>query len=152
MLKFLSGAVTQGSADAFATASIATGLANLSAGYRIRGITYDLPNPVEVDSNLQVQLVRRLPTALINLADRRLIDYYNRVTLITTSGIIQLGTVVEKWFPKDLELLIVEDPIYFSIDSATTSLSNVATVKVYYEDVRLSETAKLSQLAESLNA
>lgn len=151
-LKFLSGLVTQASNDAFVTGSMATGLANLSLGYRVRRIEYQLPAPVEGDSDVEVQLVRRIPTAMVAITDRTLIHDYSAFVKVTTSGIFLYHGIVEVNYPNDFELLIVEDPIYFSLDTTGTSASNSARFRVYYEEVRLSETAKLAALTESLNA
>lgn len=152
MLKFLSGSVTQGSADAFATASIATGLANASLGYRVRGIRFQYPSFVEADNFIQLQLVRRIPTAIVADTDRTLIWGNTRQFGITTSGVGYASMFDWFAFDRDLDLLIVEDPIYFSADSNGTSNADTFRVRVYYEEVRLSETAKLAALTESLNA
>lgn len=152
MLKFLSGTVTQGSADAFAVAEMATGLANANLGYRVRGITVQLPGNVEVDSDVQVQLCRRTPSALLGITDRTLLWAFQRAISITTSGMITYERFVERWFSRDLDLLIVEDPIYFAIDSTATSLSNTATCRVYYEEVKMTPLEKVTALSESLNA
>lgn len=151
-MKFLAATVTQASNDAFATAEMATGLANLSLGYRVRGIVFQMPVLPEVDCDCDVQLVRRTPTALVNIADRTLIWSHNVIKQLTTSGTFIFSQFVSWIFPKDLEMLIVEDPIFLSIDSTTTSASNTARVRVFYEEVKLSETAKLAALTESLNA
>lgn len=152
MLKFLSATVTQGSADAFATTSVATGLANASLGYKVRGITYQCPAFVETDCDFQLQVVRRVPTAIVAITDRTLVHALDFNLIITTSGQQIYPRLREFWFDDNLDLLLVEDPIYFSIDSSGTSATNAARVRIYYEEVRLSETAKLAALTESLNA
>lgn len=151
-LQFFTGSATQGSADAFVQTSIATGLANISAGYRVRGITWQHTALAEVDCNLQLQLNRRSATAVLSLTDRRVIHYRNIVRQLTTSGLVDTDVVREFWFDQDLDLLIVEDPVYLVLDSASTGAANDAYVKVYYEQVRLTETQKLAALSESLNA
>lgn len=152
MLKFLSGTVTQGSADAFATAEIATGLANANLAYRIRGITLNWPSAVEVDADMQVQLARRTPAALLGLADRTLLWLRTRQTFLTTSGLIVVERVVEQLYPRDLDLLIVEDPIHICIDSTGTGVANTAVCRIYYEEARITPLEKVTALSESLNA
>lgn len=151
-LKFLSATVTQGSADAFATVSMATGLANLNAGFRVRAIDFQFPLLVGADCQVDLQLLRRVPTAIVAATDRTLIWSKQRVCELTTSGMIVYSLNDYTAFDRDMDLLIVEDPIYFSIDSNGTSATNNGRCRVYYEEVRLSETAKLAALTESLNA
>jgi len=152
MLKFLSGSVTQGSADAFATAEIATGLANANLGYRVRGIVLAWPGPVETDADYIIQLARRTPSAALSLTDRTLLWTATRYIKLTTSGIFTYENPSIWLFPKDLGLLIVEDPIHILIDSTGTSLSNAASCRIFYEEEKLTPLEKVSALAESLNA
>lgn len=150
--KFLSMSVTQGSADAFATASISTGIASVNLGLRVRAIEIYWPSPVEVDAEYDVEICRRLPTALLGMGDRRSLFFRTRHVKLTTSGIFVWNNVEYQPYPKDLELLVVEDPIYLSVDSTGTSASNQVTGRLYYEEVRLTDVQKLSALQESANA
>jgi hypothetical protein len=152
MIKFLSGSVTQASADAFATAAIPTGIASVNLGLRVRAIEYGWGALVETDASYNFEICRRLPTALLGLADRRSLFQQNLQASITTSGAFVTEMIRRFLFPKDLDLMIVEDPIYFSIDSNGTSASNVAIARIYYEEVRLTDVQKLSALQESANA
>lgn len=151
-LKFLGGSVTQGSADAFATAEIATGLSNANLAYRVRGIVWNWASPVEVDAAYYAQLVRRTPAALVGLADRTLLWAQRWTRQITTSGTFLQAGFEFVSFPRDFDLIIVEDPIYLSIDSDTSGLANVLGVRIYYEEQRITELEKVRALAESLNA
>lgn len=150
--KFLSGSVVQGSADAFATAAIATGIASVNLGLRVRRIEFSIPYPAEVDSSIDVEVTRRLPTAMLGLADRRSLIYRNYKMMLTTSGQVIWPQVIAHDFPKDFELLIVEDPIYLSVDSTGTSATSTLVARIYYEEVRLTDVQKLSALQESANA
>lgn len=150
--KFLSGSVVQGSNDAFATAAIATGIAAVNLGLRVRGFEFSLPFAVETDSNIEMEVTRRLPTAMLGLADRRSMFYQKRHLIITTSGLAIYDQVTRYAVPKDLELLIVEDPIYLSIDTNGSSTTNTLVARIYYEEVRLTDVQKLSALQESANA
>jgi len=152
MLKFLSGSVTQGSADAFATAEIATGLANANLGYRVRGIQLSFPSPVEVDSDVVIQLARRTPTAALSFSDRTLLWSYSRFLRLTTSGLLVYDNPIIWNIPKDMELIIVEDPIHILVDSSSTAAANAASARIYYEEVKLTALEKVTALAESLNA
>jgi hypothetical protein len=150
--KFISGSVTQGSADAFATASITTGIASVNLGLRIREIVVSWPSLVEVDANVQFEIMRRLPTAIVGVSDRRSVITQTRQIALTTSGLVVNDLITRIAYPKDLDLMIVEDPIYFSVDSNGTSLSNVIVCRIYYEEVRMTDVQKLSALQESANA
>jgi len=152
MLKFLSGAVTQSAADTWTVAEMATGLANATLGYRVRGFVFGLPAPVEVDSELEIIIGRRSMATAPTIADRTLLWIFNYIRDLTTSGLIDMQRYPFVPIDKDLDLLIVEDPIYIGCGSATTGLANTARVRLYYEEVRLTETAKLAALTESLNA
>lgn len=151
-IQWLSGSVTQGSADAFASAEVATGLSTVNTGYRVREIWYFLPAFVEVDSDITMQWSRRSATALVSSTDRRLLHSATKQVAITTSGQFVQDRVLRFEFPKDLDLIIVEDPIYLLIDSTGTSLANILSARIYYEQVRLTETQKLAALSESANA
>lgn len=151
-LKFLSATLTQGSADAFTTVEIPTGLSNVNLGYRVRLIECSLPLFVEVDSQIEIALVRRTPTATPGIGDRTLIWQSRWQIGLTTSGIYLASRWVKDFYPRDLEMLIVEDPIHLCIDSNGTSASNACGIRVWYEEVRLTELQKVTALSESLNA
>lgn len=153
MLKFLSGTVTQGSADAFATASLATGLAGLNQGYRVRRIELAwTATLVETDAFYQAEISRRLPTAILALTDRRSLFYDILQVSVTTSGAWVRSNISRYDYPRDLDLMIVEDPLYISVDSNGTSAANPVTFRIYYEEVRMTDLAKLAALQESTNA
>jgi len=152
MLKFLSGAVTQSAADTFTAAEMATGLSNVNLAYRIRGIMLQFPGPVEVDSFVTIQLARRSSASALSLGDRTLIWQMTKTIKLTTSGIFVYEPEPYIPIPKDLELLIVEDPIYIFCNSGTTGVANTARARIFYEEVRITDLAKVTALAESLNA
>lgn len=153
-IKFLSGSATQGSADAFVASEMATGLLNNNIAYRVRAITYQWPAFVEVDADYAVGIFRRsvsaFPASLIG--DRTVLDLRTKIVKITTSGSWITDQYDTYFFAKDLDLLIVEDPIYFAADTTGTSAANAFRVRILYEEVRLTDTQKLAALTESLNA
>lgn len=151
-LKFLAGTVTQSGADTFTSAEISTGLANVNVGLRVRMFELYMPAPAEVDSTVTLQLARRSITASLAVTDRRLMVSHTNVVRLTTSGMYSEGIVQRIILPRDMDFLIVEDPIYIGLGSATTSIANIGSARIFCEEVRLSDLAKVSALAESANA
>lgn len=151
--KFLSVTHTQGSADAFVTTALPTGVGGSPrAALRVRAIQISWPAVAEVDSIYQAEIMRRLPTAIVGTADRRSMWVQTRQVAITTSGSWTQDAVEWTFYPRDFDLLIVEDPIYFSSDSNGTSATNAFGARIWYEPVNLTETEKLAALNESANA
>lgn len=151
-IKFLSGLVTEGSADAFAIATLPTATAGLNIGLQVRMIEVDVDVLPEVDAAIYLQIVRRTTTAVAHVTDRRLLWNYQVIRRLTTSGIIDQVSPIRTFYPKDFGLIIAEDPIYLVIDSDTTSSALSAYFRIYYDTVRLSDSEKNALLAESANA
>lgn len=155
-LRYLYGTVTQGSADAFATSSISTGLAGLTRqAMRIRELLVQWPVLSIASLNgsvVELALTRTVPTAIPTLASLGLIWFGSRISRFTTSG-QAWGPLTERYtWAEDDENLVVEDAINLSIDSATTSGSNVALARIGFEIVNISELERLNLRLDSLAA
>jgi hypothetical protein len=153
-LKTLVATATQGSADAFVQQSIVTGLQAIGdIGYKIRRVFFSLPAPVEVDSAVYVSVTQKSMSATPAISERSLIAAIHRAVRLTTSGIFVYDTAgardLFRW-DDDEDMVIATDPLYLQLDSDATSASNVAVVRIDYQEVRLTETQRLSIMNNAL--
>lgn len=153
-LAYLVGSATQGSADAFVEAQIATALTGIgNVAFRMRELLIELSSPnvlVGGNADLQVQLTRRTKAAIVNVNDRDLIAKIGLTGRFTTSGRWVAPDVFRQTFSEDDELLIVEDPLYLALDSTGTSAAQSAWVRIGYERVSISAVDRLTLLTQSL--
>lgn len=151
-LSYLTGSVTQGSNDAFAEGEIATALAGAgNFALRIRELLFEVPNNSQASgANVQVVLSRRSKSAMPLITDRDVIAKFDRLYGITTSGAVIYEKVIRFTFTEDDEVLIVEDPLYLDFDTASTSASSTAYVRIGYERVSISAVDRLTLLTQSL--
>ena len=153
-MKTLLATATQGSADAFVQASVVTGLQAIGdIGYKIRRVQFGLPAPVEVDSAVYVSVTQKSQTATPGINDRSLIAAIYRHVKLTTSGLIVYETAgpsnIFRW-DDDEDMIIATDPLYFQLDSDTTSAANAATLRIDYQEIRLTETQRLAIMNNAL--
>lgn len=150
-LRRLVGTVTQGSADAFAESEILTGLSNLTTqALRLRRVEfYNLILP-SADSEIQVQISRRSLSAINQLAASCIVGYGRKVELTTSGSPVYETFPNAQDFDRDMELLIVEEVLYFQIDSASTGAANVAGVVLWVENRTITANEKLSLQAATL--
>lgn len=149
----LVGTVTQGSNDAFAEASIVTGLTNLArAAWRIELIQFERNKTlVNADgANYQFCLARASKTAMPNITDRDVLFKWRTGVAFTTSG-AQPQELISAFAPNS-ELLIVEDTIYFTIDSDSTSTTAVGYVSIEVTQKNISEAQRLAILASRIGS
>lgn len=145
----LVGTATQGSADAFVSASVATALSGqTSRAFRVNFINFEFTNRPAAGSDFEVALVRRDKTAMPTSYDVDVICKYRQLYALTTSGAIMIDRTWQ--FTPTGDLLIVEDPIYLMIDSTSTSVSNNVVISLDYELVTISEVDRLTLLTQSL--
>lgn len=144
---------TQGSADAFVQASVATGLSGRSA-YNVKAFYLEFPNAAALsavfaaDSEVQVSVTRRSKSAIATLADVDTLMKWSFIVALTTSGqIIFPGVSIA--FPQ-IQVPIVEDTLYVQLDSTATGLSNVAVVRMDVELDTMSDIDRLNLIARSL--
>ena len=151
-LAYIVGTVTEGSADAFTQAEIATALSGQTArAFRIREILFETPIITPDASNFELVLSRRSQSSMPNITDRNVIAKLKVAKSMTTSGAVVQQIVQRLQFDEDDNLLIVEDPIYFCIDSATTSAALVGYVRIGYELVNINANDRLQLALQSLN-
>lgn len=150
-LGLLTGSVTQGSADAFAVASISTGLSGQTKlSFAINSILLELSDVQEKDSGqYEVAICRRTKAAMPNITDPDVIYKFKIFTDFTTSGAIAIDGI--KTFEPQGDLLIVEDTIYLCIDSNATTATNTAYMAINYATKTISEVDRLTLLTQSLN-
>jgi len=152
-LAYLPGTVTQGGADAFAIATVATALAGVTnVAYRVRELIYDFGRSPGVNaSSLELSLTRRIKTAMPLITDPDVLSKFRINAEFATSGLSHYESVIRLTFTEDDELLVVEDPLYFMIDSTLTALTQSAYCRIGYERVSISALDRLSLLTQSLS-
>lgn len=144
-LQFLYGSVTQGSSDAFISGSIVTSLAaQTKLGYRLREIIIEIgaagsSQGTVANANYEFAITRKVMTAMPVISERSLIAKWKFANVMTTSGMATRDQIVRWTFTEDDNLIFVEDPIYISADSASSSASNVFTCRLGVELLTLSE-------------
>lgn len=154
-LSYLTGSVTQGSADAFAEAEVATALSGQSGlAFRVRELLFEV-NPLTLTGAadvLELALCRRSKTAMPNVTDRDVIAKIAWGLSITTSGAALESGVFRLTYSEDDDLIVVEDPLYFDFDSASTALTGTAYVRIGYTVEKISAVDRLTLLTQSLES
>lgn len=155
-LSYFSLTLTQGSADAFVQASLATALTGQTKiCYRLASLELELGQVRSAASgaDYQVMLTRKSYAAFPTspMLEKSMI-YYTRLstTQLTAVGFGYNDRVLVKTWGDDDAPIIVEDPIYMSLDSASTSVSNVVYVRLGYWQDSINELDKLTLVANSL--
>jgi len=81
-LAYVVGSVTQGSADAFAEAEIATALSGqTSRAFRVREIMVEFPAFTTTASSIELTLTRRSMSAIPLITDRNVIARWKRYAI-----------------------------------------------------------------------
>lgn len=147
-LRFLTGSATQGSADAFAEVEFATGLSGaVRTAYRIRLIEFYVPLFGGVTSSAEC-LIRRSSAAAMSYTNAGVIAAFRRGVQFTTSGQIQQEVFPNRQvFERDADLLIVEETLYFHVDSTATTVANTFHFRIGYETRSITENERLSIMA-----
>lgn len=150
-LSYLTASVTQGSADAFAEAEMATALSGISnVAFRVRELIFEFSTVGSVSSQMAIWLSRRTKTAQPKITDRDILALVHNSYQFTTSGAAVRSFVHRYTYDEDDELLIVEDPLYLGIDSASTAQTLTGYCRVGYERVSISALDRLTLLTQSL--
>lgn len=152
--------VTQGGADAFAQAELATALAGVKGiAYLVKGIRFEFilpavaafPLGVAASQDLQLTLTRRTKAAAPTLADPDLIHKFKWAgiysTAVSWSPIFDVAGI----YKPEGEILVVEDPLYVQIDSTGTGGIWSAVLAIDYETQKISDIDRLSLLTLSLS-
>lgn len=150
----LTFSATQGSADAFVQSEITTGLDSLGTGgiaLRVLEIVTRRPLLPGVSCNLEMSITRTSQNAVPSLTERALIWSLFCGVSFTTSGATYQSDLTARWQPQpDANVIVVESTLFFQLDSANTSASNVVTGYILFEQVKITETDRLALLAQSL--
>jgi len=151
-LKYLQAVATQGSADAFVEAEFQTGLSNVTRqAYRVRSIEWLLNQSlIGADCYIQAVLRRNSASAIGFTNPNAILGLFNRAVELTTSGMI----TQDLWpnitlYPRDMDLLIVEESLYLDLDSNGTSLSNIIICRIGVELRNITENERLAIQAAS---
>ena len=136
--------VTQGGADAFVNETIQTGISTLgNFGWLLHRVDYTLRTAsagiegMSADANIQLQLCRKVQTAIIDFEDQDLLMDQQYALSLTTSGQVWVPES-HIWYPPD-NMVVVDPEISFSLDSNATGLTLVADCRVYYFPVSMSQ-------------
>lgn len=155
----LTATVTQGGADAFAQAEMATALTGIKGtAYLINAIRYELilpavpvfPLNVAALQDISLALTRRTKAAMPNISDVDVIHKWKYTgTWTTLVGSVAAFKAADVFEPKG-EILVVEDPLFLQIDSTGSGAIWSAVVDVDYEVKKISDIDRLSLLTLSL--
>lgn len=155
-LSYLPFTLTQGAADGYIQASIATALTGQTKTcYRMASLEIELPSQaISATADWQLQITRKsyaaMPTSPV--VEKSMIWYFRRQHIVITAvGALQASRTLNFTWSDDDAPIIVEDPIYAAFDSATTSLTNVVYGRIGYWLDSISEVDKLTLVANSLS-
>lgn len=151
-LKYTKGSITQGSADAFVQGSITTALAGVTGlCWRVRELVLEVPNGTAAAANFEVAFTRKSFSAMPAMTEKSVIFRYKRSFSMTTSGASVLENVLRWSYPSDsADFLVVEDPVYVQLDSASTTLANVLSWSIGYEEAKIDESLRQALLIAAL--
>ena len=146
----LRATLTQGSNDAFVQVEMDTGLAGQTRrAFRIGQIELEFPTTIAGSNALwEVALSRRSKAAMPNVSDLDVIRKFKQKNSLITSGAIVVPAI-DVWVPQ-AEVLVVEDTMYWQLDTDQTSATNVVQARVLYDLVEISEIDRLTLLTQSL--
>lgn len=157
-LAYLTGSVTQGGADAFAQAEIATALTGVgNVAYRVRELLFEITNAqfihVANSSTFEIALSRRSKTAMPLVTDRDVIAKFKSgaAQLTAVGEVTRQDGVIRYTFTEDDEVLVVEDPIYLVVDGTATTLTLTVAARIGYERASISAVDRLTLLTQSLD-
>jgi len=143
------GTATQGSADAFVAASVATALlGNPTQAARVKMITleFDRLGTPSAGINLEMCLSRYTKAAMPTIIDNDVLFKRKVIADFVTSGGGIIDSIMRQSFSEDDNLLIIEDPIYLLVDSNASSLAHVVQVAIDYELVKISSDERVQLL------
>lgn len=155
----LTGTILMGGADAFVEASVITALeGNQQTAYRIREITWEIiapaattvfPSSANANQNFEFAVSRRTKAAMPDISDTDVFHKWTLASNIMTAAGSNFGVGGGSWTPQ-LEVLIVEDPIYVQLDSTATGYTYQLAFAIEYESQRISQLDRLTLLTQSL--
>lgn len=139
----------QGGADAFVEGSILTGI-DPSEGlawllHRVEMLFETTQSIISADADLSYSLSRTSQAAIPSYDDDSVIMADGFSNALTTSGEIVLPRL-RIWEPPE-GVLVVGDTLYAQLDSTGTGMTMQAYMRVYFEEVKVSELEILRILA-----
>lgn len=144
--------LTQGGADAFVQTSEPTGInPSLGMGWLLKHALVHFSNAVTLeaisaDSSVCWSLTRDSETAIMSLDDDDCIYADGFAVPFTTSGEVYVPRLFRYDFPDGV--VVVDPYLYAQIDSTGTGLTLIAQMRLYYEEVKLSEIEILRMLSQ----
>lgn len=139
--RYLTIAMTQGSADSFIQGSVNTGInPEDGLGLQVVGAEFIIGSSqaaISADSSIFWSLTRDTKTAVAAYNDDESIFFDGVSCSLTTSGQILLPA--RHSYPPQDGIFIVEPTIYGQLSSTSTGLTMVAYWRVYYQEVSLTE-------------
>lgn len=148
---YMLASVVEGSADAFAETTIATGLSLIgNLAYQIRGIWYTHTSLKAVDASaIYMSITRRTKTAIATVTDPDAIWILRKNVELATSG--AFATEFAGYFSfADNPTYIVEDYVYIQLDSDATTAACSATVRIEYDIVRVTDAERNALLSRTV--
>lgn len=157
-LAFLSTTLTQGSADAFVQVSMATALTGLTkTSYRLKtlewefGQAWSAASGADYQFNLSRKSYAAMPTSPM-LEKSNIFAYRQGSIQLSAVGALLAPPRVGRYIWDDDDApIIVEDPLYWQLDTASTSATNVVYVRAGYWVDSISEVDRLQLVANSLS-
>jgi hypothetical protein len=154
LVQMASITVTQGSADAFATAELQTGISTASRyGWLIDRVEFQIQAgvtafPVTADGDYEIQLVQgSVPTALLAFTDANLVANNKRGFVGTAAAAVAYTFDLKDMWMAPENLVIVDPSVHIAIDSANSGVALVGSLRIYYYPVELSELDILRMIA-----
>lgn len=154
------GNAVQGAADAFVQGSIQTALqGQTEQAFQVNSIEYEVVNPAVFsgaltlggqDVEFSVAITRRSKTAMPLISDVDVIKKWKTGLGVWTAANAAVNPdLVGLWVPAGT-VVLVEDPIYFQLDSTGTGVTIELNIAIDYDIVRISDIDRLTLLTQSL--
>jgi len=143
--------LTQGGADAFVQATEPTGInPSLGSGWLLTHALIFFPLTVTLeglsaDNSIVWSLTRDSETAVASLDDNDCLFASGFAVPLTTSGEVYVPRLHRFDFPDGI--VVVNPNLYAQLDSTGTGLTLTAHMRLYYEEVKLSELEVLRMLS-----
>lgn len=159
LLSYLYATLTQGGADAFVQASIATPFTGISTGLagRVKEILMEFGTStqgavaISATSREEVALTRKSLAAIPDITAPSLVVKVAKATnLSTNGGGIDTDIVHQILYTDENAPLMAESVWYAQLDSNNTAVVNVVKLRIGYEIVNISEETRLGIIAASL--
>lgn len=152
--------VTQGGADAFVEAQLATALDGIvDRAYRVNEMSFEILTPATgfpfgaaAVMDFEIAVSRRTKAAMPNIEDVDLLKKFHfAAQILTAVGATPIFDAAPVWQPRDgQDILIVEDPLFVQLDSTGTGNAFAVRFLIDYEVVEIDQLDRLTLLTQSL--